>query len=478
MGIHKEVPGFNISIQSLSCILLVHKREEKLTKDNGSASRYTSETLMDDLGDVGVPMDAGYDEVIQQIHNENYISIDDDDQYYSERLSMVLIKLFNIIYPTMKGFLLIAYFVQTADEIDSGQKTLEEAVGQMNDFLKTNGVSVDLKKMPKGYQLGIKKIALTPPDKIKNKKKKEAFSKLFKERLEKKEKTIDLMNKKMKEMPFLPVLPLNEQFVKQQINRNFSSSSDITDIILSDVAMTINVLKTANKNTYRPIATISHAIMLLGHEELKQIINEFPSLKMYDDPDLRRELEYNFICSYMSKCLTKQFGKKKEIKDVEQMCIGSMIHNLGQLLILCYYPEAYFQIKTLLRQMKNNKRKAARHVLGTTYDNIGIYFARKWRLPFITIESLKVCYFNRVGKTKDNLVINLPFCATELCAFSGGILNDMQKIRLRELINSLNMFSRDLTTMMDNAWTETRSFSKKQKITFKKRVLSEIATTG
>lgn len=126
----------------------------------------------------------------------------------------------------------------------------------------------------------------------------------------------------------------------------------------------------------------------------------------------------------------------------------------------------------------NNKRKAARNVLGTTYDNIGIYFATDWNLPFTTIESLRVCYFNRIGKTKDNLIVNLPFCSAELCAFLGGGLDKRQTIRLRELVNSLNLFSRELVQLLEKSWSDVTVFSKKQKIAITKRELAKIAATG
>jgi HD-like signal output (HDOD) protein len=217
--------------------------------------------------------------------------------------------------------------------------------------------------------------------------------------------------------------------------------------------------------------------MLLGHEVLKKKVVEFVTLDDVDDADLKKELEYLFVSSYMSNSIARNYAIKADVKDTEELCISSMIHNMGQMLVLYYYPEAYCEIKELARK-GNTKRKAARDTIGTTYDTIGIHFAREWNFPFITIESLRVCYFNRIGTTKDNLVVNLPFCSAELCAFSGGVLDRKQTARLRGLINSLDMFSRDLSNLLDKAWIDVRSFSKKQNIPISKRELSEIAAAG
>ncbi len=75
-------------------------------------------------------------------------------------------------------------------------------------------------------------------------------------------------------------------------------------------------------------------------------------------------------------------------------------------------------------------------------------------------------------------MINLPFCSSELCAFSGGALDGMHKIRLRELINSLNMFSKDIRTLLERSWKEVEEFSKQHNITVNKRLIAQIASTG
>ncbi len=241
--------------------------------------------------------------------------------------------------------------------------------------------------------------------------------------------------------------------------------------------MTVNLLCSVNRNLPgKNVKTVSHAILLTGQEEMENLALGFKSLADVEDPDQRRELESAFIASYMSYTFSKYTARRMGIVDVEEICISSMIHNLGQMIVLYYYPEAYFEIKTLIRH-GNTKRKAARKVMGTTYDTIGIHFARIWNFSFNTIESLRVCYFNRLGSTLDNLVINMPFCAAELCAYSGGVLGHKQKLRLRELVNAMNMFSRDISVLVNRSWSDVRLFCKKQKLTLDKREVSSIAAT-
>lgn len=481
LGFNSDVPGFHVSIAAFSCVFLILKREKEISSSEGVVlERYTSETLFDELMDIGVTVDSDYDDILAQILNEKYISVDDDDRYSSGVLSQILVRIFALVYPTMKGLVLVAYFIQTAEEVKSFRKSLEDALEQVANVLASQGVPLDLNEISDGCRRGVKKIAFQLSETIRKAQDADSsFRAIYKERAIKREKAIGLIEKSMGERGELPVLPLNGQYLKQQMGRSFYASADISKIILSDVAMTVNLLKMVNQKKRRgkSVATVSHAVVLIGHEVLKEKVDGFISLEDVDDADLRRELEYIFVCSYMSNRIARNYALKSDLKDTEELCISSMIHNLGQMLVLYYYPEAYYEIKNLAKQGVN-KRKAARNIIGTTYDNIGIHFARQWNFPFITIESLRVCYFNRIGTTKDNLVVNLPFCSAELCAFSGGVLDRKQTVRLRGLINSLNMFSRDLSTLLEKVWVDVRTFSKMQKIPISKRELAEIAAAG
>lgn len=368
MGIKKPVPGFNISIPLLSSVFLIHQREEEVAAcKTNRIERYNSETLMDDLMDIGVPVDINYALVIEQIQNENYISIDENDWYYEERLGAILTRLFSIIYPTIPGLSIIAYFNQIAEEIESGTKPFELAIEQVNKQLQTEGIALNLTRLNKNDLLDIKKIILSPSKQIPPKKRKHLLTNVVKEREKKRDDALKTISKQMAVRPYLPVLPLNEQLVKNQINRKFSTNLDLSEIILSDAAMVLNILKAANlKIRKKKQGTISHAIMLFGHEELKDIVNKFVSLETIEDQKYLAEFENNYFSAFMAYRIAVNYLSRRDIKDFEEISICAMIHNLGQIIVLAYHPEAYFEIKNLMETKNINKRKAARKIIGTT----------------------------------------------------------------------------------------------------------------
>lgn len=478
LGVSRDVGGFQISVAKLACILLILEREDALTaKANYPVKRYTSETLLDELLDTGLKVDQEYAKILSKIEAEKFVSVDEHDQYYSKKMSNMLTYIFDLVYPTMKGLLLIAYFNQTIEEVASDRKTLQEAVAQVDKTLKDHGVRVDLKGLFVGYEFEINKLVTENPPVTHEQK--EAFTSIFYTRAVQRNKTLQHIDIQMKELGGLPALPLNYKILKKNITTSYSALSDLTHVILDDVGMTINFLKNVNdRKSHKAINTVSHGVIFLGHERVKGIVNGFTSMEDLPEGDQKRELKYAYLSSYMGKVITKHFAQKYKSQDIEEIVICSMIHSMGQLIVLYYHPEAYFKIKKLMEQKKYSKRKASRKILGTTYDNIGIHFARKWQFPFLTIESLRVCYFNYLGKSKENVMINLPFCSSELCAFSGGVLDDLHKVRLRELINCLNMFSRDIFQLLSKSWNDVVDFSEKHQIPLNKKIIGKISATG
>ena len=479
LGVDTGVPGFRISVYLLTCVLLVHNRDLKLMRNPDCGERYTSELLMNDLQDLGVLVDQGFDEIIFQAMGSGFIHVDENDYYYCKKMAQILVKIFAAVYPTMKGLELVAYMLAAAEEVKADQLTIKGALDRVNHELKTKGVSLDFSKTAKGLHLVVAKLADTPPAKATSSSgQRDIFKSLYDARLRKKEKTVRILEQGMGKKPWLPILCRNHKAIKSSITQDFSATSDFTDIILSDAALTLNVLKAVNKNKSGAlVGTVSHAVMLLGRESLKKIVLEFEAIDSINDGAQKREMEHSFIAAHMSYAITRRFAIKQGVRDTEELCIAAMLHNLGQMLVLVYYPEAYFKIKDITRKI-NNKRKAARQVLGTTYDTLGIVFARRWHLPYPFIESLRVCYFNRVGRSLTNMMVNFPFCSTELCAYAGGGLDDFQKLRTRNLINSLNLFSREINLFMQQAWEDVKVFSHTQELTIQRRALSEIAITS
>jgi ssDNA-binding Zn-finger/Zn-ribbon topoisomerase 1 len=134
---------------NISCLILLMERENEIKSvPSGVSVRYTSDTLMNELEE----MDIGPDRedmniVVQDMIEKGYINVDDDKRLIPGEPSAIMVKLLDQAFPDMPGMNLIAYFIQTMDEVTSERKDLDTAKNQFDQVLTMQGVLLD-KKQP------------------------------------------------------------------------------------------------------------------------------------------------------------------------------------------------------------------------------------------------------------------------------------------------------------------------------------------
>ena len=129
----------------ISCLVLLMERENEIKSvPSGVSVRYTSETLMSKLEE----MDFGPDRedmnsVVRDMIENGYINVDDDKRFIPGQPSAILVELLDQAFPGMPGMNLIAYFIQTVDEVTSERKDLDTAKNQFGQVLTMQGVLLD-----------------------------------------------------------------------------------------------------------------------------------------------------------------------------------------------------------------------------------------------------------------------------------------------------------------------------------------------
>jgi DNA topoisomerase IA len=121
------------------------EREKEINStSSGISIRYTYETLINELEEMDVKPDREKMNIVVRDMIENgYIIIDDDKRFYPEKSSAITVKLLDQAFPGMPGMNLIAYFIQTVDEVTSGRKDLDTAISQFDQVLTMQGVILD-----------------------------------------------------------------------------------------------------------------------------------------------------------------------------------------------------------------------------------------------------------------------------------------------------------------------------------------------
>jgi len=141
-GSRYGIGALPLNLMVLSCLVMLMERDNELDDTPSSLSeRYTLETLSVELEEMGFDLDHTMDVTVQDMAQNGYIQID-DGRLIPQKPAVSLNRLLDKIFPKMPGLNLIAYFVQTLEEVQSGRKDLNAAAGQFDQTLRMQSVSL------------------------------------------------------------------------------------------------------------------------------------------------------------------------------------------------------------------------------------------------------------------------------------------------------------------------------------------------
>jgi hypothetical protein len=151
IGTSRGIGDLNLNLATISSLVLLSERESEIEgSPSAPPERYTHNSFFKDLSEIGLD---SYDDVKNAIHDmaaKGYVSIDPKGELVAMKPAATMAKLLDQAFPGMPGMNLVAYLVQTMDEVLSGRKDLETAVSQFDQALKMHS-AVLKKEAPKPH---------------------------------------------------------------------------------------------------------------------------------------------------------------------------------------------------------------------------------------------------------------------------------------------------------------------------------------
>jgi len=163
--------------------------------------------------------------------------------------------------------------------------------------------------------------------------------------------------------------------VVQMADSDDQGTQSLAYHVLSDVALTQKILRLANTPQYRqasgaPVTTISHAISLLGFDNVKTtalamlLVDTMANSKHAQS--VRVELEAALCASLVGRELARYSPYQK----AEEAAIGALFKNLGPLLIASREHDRFREINALVVAGEHSQAQASQMILGSTYDTL------------------------------------------------------------------------------------------------------------
>lgn len=164
LDVDSDTVLMSFNLASISCITVIIQREREIKQyADFPPERYTKETFLDELSDIGLERDDALNEALESVLSKGYISVSQTGELKAEMPAFMMVGFLDNMFPGMQGMNLVAFVLQINDEVNSGRKSLEHAKESFKSTLKSRGVTVSKEKAEeKATQLVSGTVATSP----------------------------------------------------------------------------------------------------------------------------------------------------------------------------------------------------------------------------------------------------------------------------------------------------------------------------
>jgi len=222
--------------------------------------------------------------------------------------------------------------------------------------------------------------------------------------------------------PDILTLPGIIHEIMEVISRKNSSAVDLTSIIESDPALTIRILTVANSPYYgfvKRISSVSHAVVVLGFQEIQNIALGMSVLQMFDrkGSDFSEQLwKHSFSVGVGTRMIAKYLNMKVDGK----FFVGGLLHDVGKIFISQYLSESFNRLLSALEEDGNlyGYHALEERILGITHQEVGQILLNSWMFPAEVVNAVAFHHGPSSSKT-DPLFAVCVHLADVLCTAKG-----------------------------------------------------------
>ena len=270
--------------------------------------------------------------------------------------------------------------------------------------------------------------------------------------------TIDFLLRRMRHKSDFPALSESVSTINKIAGSDKETISNLSNSILKDFSLTNKILRLVNSVYYRQagggsISTISRAVLVLGFDAVRNIAITVMLFEHLQNKGNANQLKEDFLRANLAAILAKDISEQSSSRDVEQVFICSMFHNLGRLLSQFYFPDESEEIKHAMEQKPCTEDVAAVQVLGLTFEELGIGIARTWGFPSLIVNSMRKLPAGNVRKanTAEDRMRILSGFSNELC----GLISDVEPEQRDKALRKVTARFGDTIPLSEQALRET-----------------------
>ena len=207
----------------------------------------------------------------------------------------------------------------------------------------------------------------------------------------------------------LPTLPAPLDALSEVMNDPKANVEDAARVISADQASAFKVLKFVNSAYFgmpRRVDSISRAIVIMGFEEVRNLIlasSVIDSFSDVDDSSPFRPKEF-WSHSIAVGLLSRMIGSESGFKKTENFFVSGILHDVGKLVLFLAAKEKFCEAQELAQSEGRLARDTEVEVLGMDHSQAGALLADRWRVPEPIKNVIRHHHHGTLPGTRDALV--------------------------------------------------------------------------
>ena len=208
-------------------------------------------------------------------------------------------------------------------------------------------------------------------------------------------------------------LPEIAMRINELINSGEASSDNLEEIIIHDPALTAKLLKLANSPYFgfsRKVETVSHAISLIGHKELRNLVIATSVTSTFKDvPSDLVDMEAFWYHSVTCGVMARLFAAQTNTKEEERFFIAGLLQGIGKLIFFSQYPTESKKILSLKDQGEAAITNAELETFGFTHAQLSAELLKQWQLPSSIWEMIEFQFdpLNKNAPIQDSCILHV-----------------------------------------------------------------------
>jgi len=177
----------------------------------------------------------------------------------------------------------------------------------------------------------------------------------------------------------LPALPMVVVKIMEMVGSAQTTARQLGEEISRDQVLSAKVLKLVNSGFYgfsQPIATIPHAVAMLGFDAVKSLVMTSSVLEQMDE-DLPGLWQHSLACARTSAFIAEQAGQA----DPEEISVTGLLHDLGKVILCQTLASEFMLVQKRIEKLGELFYQAEEDVLSCHHGHIGGWLLEKWGLP-------------------------------------------------------------------------------------------------